>query len=196
MGANYYTMQELQARAGALTAAAAREQLRLSTKSAAGPFDVFLSHSLRDAQAILGLRNLLSEQGLRVYVDWIDDPELDRSRVSSLTAARLRERMRQSKSLVYATSRAARESRWMPWELGYFDGIRGDSHVSILPVEGQSDGASAFDGEEYLGLYKVIEKVRVNGQLRPSVVHLSRRRAESLGSFVNGRGQFFDLMTR
>lgn len=166
----------------------------MSTKSATGSFDIFLSHSFRDAQAILGLRKLLTDQGLRVYVDWIDDPELDRSRVSSSTAARLRGRMQQSKSLLYATSRAASGSRWMPWELGYFDGYRDGTLVSILPVEGGSGGT--FDGQEYLGLYKVVEKVRVDGLLRPYVIPPSRRQAESLTSFANGRGEFLDLVTR
>lgn len=189
----YYTVEELRAGSGGLTASAAQEQLRRFSKSADGSFDMFLSHSFRDAQAIIGLRNLFTDQGLRVYVDWIDDPELDRSHVSSSTAMRLRERMQQSKSLVYATSRAAGRSRWMPWELGYFDGIRGAARISIMPIEDHS--GSAFDGQEYLGLYKAIEKVRVNGTLRPYVVRPLRRQAESLGSFSGGQGRFVDLVT-
>jgi hypothetical protein len=191
--AAYYTVEELRDKSGGLTASAAQEQLRQITKSAHRSFDVFLSHSFRDAQAIIGLRNLFSEQGLRVYVDWIDDPELDRSRVSSSTAARLRERMRQSKSLVYATSRAANRSRWMPWELGYFDGLQGESRISVMPVEDHS--GRAFEGQEYLGLYKAIEKVRVGSLFHPSAVRPSRRQAESLDSFATGRGQFFNVVT-
>ena len=191
--ASYYTAEELRTRSGGLTASAAQEQLRKFTKSVDGSFDMFLSHSFQDAQAIVGLRKLFTDQGLRVYVDWIDDPELDRSRVSSSTAARLRQRMQQSQSLVYATSRAASRSRWMPWELGYFDGIRGESRVSVMPVE-DGDG-SAFDGQEYVGLYKVIEKVRVNGLIHPYAVLPSRRQAESLSSFSAGQGRFVNLVT-
>lgn len=193
MVASYYTMPELRAKSGGLTAAAAQQRLRSYTRYASGTYDVFLSHSFHDAQAILGLHGLLTEQGLRVYVDWIDDPELDRSRVSPSTAARLRERMKSSRSLVYATSQAARNSRWMPWELGYFDGIRDGSRVSILPVE---DGVTAFNGEEYLGLYKVIEKRRVSGVLRPYAVRPSGRQAESVVSFAKGQDRFIDLVTR
>jgi len=188
----YYTMSELQAAARGMTASRAQESLRIASNTGETSFDVFLSHSLSDARAILGLRNLLTEQGMRVYVDWLDDPELDRSHVSPVTADRLRRRMQQSNSLIYATSRASRKSRWMPWELGYFDGIRAGSRVSILPVE---DGSGpAIDGEEYLGLYKVIEKVRSNGRLRPYAVHPSRRRAEPLSSFTQGQGRFVDLV--
>jgi hypothetical protein len=192
--ASYYTVEELRARSGGLTASGAQEQLRRIAKSADRSFDMFLSHSFQDAQAIVGLRNLFTDQGVHVYVDWIDDPELDRSHVSSSTAVRLRERMRQSKSLVYATSRAANSSRWMPWELGYFDGIRGESSISIMPVEDHR--GNAFDGQEYLGLYKVIEKVRVKeGIIHPYAVGPSRRQAESLGSFARGQGRFEDLVT-
>lgn len=192
--ANYYTMQELQAKSNVMTEFAAKERLSQSTKSALGTFDIFLSHSFRDAQTILGIRNLLTAQGLRVYVDWIEEPAMNRASVTPLTAARLRDRMQQSKSLVYAVSQEASKSRWMPWELGFFDGIRDGSRVSILPVEG--GGGNAFAGEEYLGLYKVIEKVNIGGAIHPYAVRSQQRQAESLASFANNRGQFVNLVTR
>lgn len=192
--ASYYSVDELRAYSGGLTASAAREQLRQFTKSANQTFDVFLSHSFQDAQAIFGLRKLFADQGLRVYVDWIDDPELERSHVSPSTAARLRERMQQSTSLVYATSRAASRSRWMPWELGYFDGFRSDSRISLMPIE--DGGQSALGGQEYLGLYKAIKKVGVGGGLtRPYAVRPSGRQAEPLSSFATGQGRFVNLVS-
>lgn len=189
----YLTEGELRRYAGGLTASAARESLRRAAKSAVGPFDVFLSHSVRDADVIFGLHELLTGRGLRVYVDWIDDPELDRSHVSAATAARLRERMQQSSTLVYATSRAARTSRWMPWELGYFDGMRDSKRVSLLPIE--DHGRDAFVGQEYLGLYRVIENVRVDGVLQPYVVLPSHSQAESLRSFAKHEGRYLDLVS-
>jgi hypothetical protein len=187
----YFTDQDLRSRAGGMTASAASESLSRSAKTAVGRFDVFLSHSVRDAQVILGVRNLLTGQGLSVYVDWIDDPQLDRSQVSAATAARLRGRMRQSNTLIYATSRSARKSRWMPWELGYFDGLKGSERVSIFPIENSTN--DRFDGEEYLGLYKYIEKVLVGARTVPYAVLSSGTRAESMRSFVNGEGRFQTL---
>lgn len=189
--AAYYTADELRQRAGGLTASAARESFTKSAKEASGIYDVFLSHSVRDALAIAGLRNLLTSQGLRVYVDWIDDPELDRSRVSAATAKRLRERMQSSQSLMYATSRAAELSRWMPWELGYFDGFKGANQVSICPIETGDSGT--FVGQEYLGLYKVIEKVRTGQGLQPFVVRPSGTHGETLRSFASGRSEYVGL---
>lgn len=190
--ARYYSESDLRQQAGGLAASAARESLSLSAKTPVQRFDVFLSHSIRDALVIHGLRSLLEGQGVRVYVDWLDDPELDRAHVSPTTAARLRERMKQSESLIYATSSSAKKSRWMPWELGYFDGIRDISRISILPIGDSTD--EGFDGQEYLGLYKVIEKVRTSSGVQPYAVLPSRRQAEPLRSFAKGLGNFEKLV--
>ena len=65
-------------------------QKRYSTKK----YDVFLSHSSKDASLILGVKYELEEKGFSVYVDWIDDSEIDRSKVTAENAAMLRDRMR------------------------------------------------------------------------------------------------------
>lgn len=127
--------------------------LREAASTSATSFDVFLSHSFNDAELILGIARALNQHGLRVYVDWIVDAQMDRSRVTPATAERLRQRMRQSASLVYAHSVQSGASKWMPWELGYFDGFR--SAVAILPVV-QADEQS-FVGQEYLGLYPYVD---------------------------------------
>jgi hypothetical protein len=63
--------------------------------------------------------------------------------------------MRQSGSLVWVATEAASESKWMPWELGYFDGYR-PSQVAILPLVDRP--GQLFKGQEYLALYPVIDK--------------------------------------
>ncbi|WEK29606.1 MAG: toll/interleukin-1 receptor domain-containing protein [Candidatus Pseudomonas phytovorans] len=127
----------------------------LESYKAATSFDIFLSHSSSDAELIIGIKALLEENGKRVYVDWVDDPELDRSRVTKDTAARLRHRMVQSESLFYVATDNATKSKWMPWELGFFDGLK-RNRVRILPVLASSN--QSFDGQEYLGLYPVVSK--------------------------------------
>jgi hypothetical protein len=88
------------------------------------------------------------------------DQQLDRSKVTAATAAILRKRMRQCKSLIFATSTSSPSSRWMPWELGYFDGHRGTG-ISVMPIE-EHEEPGAY-GQEYLGLYPAIEQRRVVG---------------------------------
>lgn len=140
----------------AFTASAARDVLR--TKAVGrrtDRFDIFLSHSSGDAQIIAGIHALLERDGSRVYVDWMYDPQLDRSRVTASTARVLRDRMKASASLIYVSSSSSPESKWMPWELGYFDGLR-PNKVAILPVVRSSD--NEFKGIEFVGLYPKIER--------------------------------------
>ena len=92
-------------------------------------------------------------------MDWIDDPELDRTRVSKETAKKLRERMNSSKSLFFVTTDNADKSKWMPWECGYFDGIKGK--VAIVPIKIASSN-NEYVGQEYLGLYPYLVKEKSN----------------------------------
>lgn len=119
-------------------------------------YDVFLSHAVRDAEIVLGVKGLLEEKGLAVYVDWLEDTQLDRSRVTPETADLLRNRMRACSSLIYIATDNASSSKWMPWELGYFDGYRNNA-VAILPV--LDDWKTSFVGQEYLGIYPVMEEL-------------------------------------
>jgi hypothetical protein len=154
-------------------------------KSAATPlsttFDVFFSHSILDAQVILGVKELLEAEGLRIYVDWIEDAQLNRSRVTAKTADVLRTRMRHSQSLIYATSTASSQSKWMPWELGYFDGFR-PGFVAILPLV-QSSGDD-FTGQEYLGLYPYIEDINWDTGRRGLGISTGTRTARPVRSLV------------
>ena len=125
----------------------------VESQSATQTYDVFLSHSFKDYELILGLAELLKGQSYSVYVDWLEDPTLDRNSVTSETAAKLRTRMKSCKSLIFATSDNSSTSKWMPWELGFFDGSKPDK-ISILPISQST--TNIFSGQEYLGLYPYI----------------------------------------
>lgn len=189
----YYSASELRHRAGGIAASAARSELSHMDKSVGGTYDVFLSHSVHDEVLILGLKRELEQVNLCVYVDWIEDADLERSKVLPSTAARLRERMRSCRSLIYATSRNSTASRWMPWELGYFDGHHGQPKVAICPIE---MGTGSIHGQEYLGIYKRLEPVEDDGRVLPSVLKPSGREGESMNSFVHGRGLFKNIITQ
>lgn len=85
-------------------------------------YDIFLSHNSTDNEILAGLTLILQDLGYTVYVDW-NDPVLDKDIVTPKTAAILRERMKQSRSFIYVFSENSLDSKWMPWELGYFDGL-------------------------------------------------------------------------
>ncbi|MCA6218554.1 hypothetical protein KGA65_18600 [Ideonella sp. B7] len=105
MATRHFTKAEARAAAqGATRQFAARsagqilESVRASARDSEA-FDIFLSHAIADAELVLGVKQLLEQQGATVYVDWSHDRQLDRSKVNAETAALLRQRMRQSKSL-------------------------------------------------------------------------------------------------
>lgn len=162
----------------------APEVLRKSAANAVGAYDIFLSHSFHDAELILGVREILQRTGKRVYVDWIDDPQLDRSHVTRGTAAQLRMRMIQCSSMVYAATAASTASKWMPWELGYFDGRKGREAIAIMPLV---DFAGQSVGQEYLGIYPTIEKASTGA---PEVTQRESGRIlrKSLDDLVRARG--------
>ncbi|WP_112196663.1 TIR domain-containing protein [Pseudomonas sp. LG1E9] len=121
-------------------------------------FDVFLSHSSNEpSEIIFGIKGLLEDAQLKVYLDKVDDPQMSPAHVTPETAEILRVRMRQSRSLLYVYSRHSTQSRWMPWELGFFDGVKGT--VGILPVVQHTQ--NIFKGEEYLGVYPYVDFVGV-----------------------------------
>jgi hypothetical protein len=122
-------------------------------------YDIFLSHCSSDAGLVTGLKLELEDLGYSVYVDWIEDPKLSRENVTKETALVLQARMKQCKALLYAFSENATNSKWMPWELGYFDGIKGT--VAVLPISRTS--RSSFQGSEYLGIYYYIQIDTVSG---------------------------------
>jgi hypothetical protein len=158
-----YLLAKAQSSSGFLTAhfvrsTSAEKLLNLAKAATAHDnFVIFLSHSREDAILIEGLRDELTGRGYQVYVDWIEDLQLDRSNVTKDTAAALRARMKQAKCLLFATSESARKSVWMPWELGYMDAYR-SSRVAIAPIVADQDASSEFKGQEYLGLYPYLDK--------------------------------------
>jgi len=116
-------------------------------------YDIFLSHAYSDSRVVKQIRDMLVAKGYSVYVDWIEDEQLERSRVSEHTATALRNRMNNCSSLVYLTSVSAEKSVWMPWELGYMDARTGK--VAVAPI--MEDDEDDFDGREYLGLYPYLD---------------------------------------
>ena len=118
-------------------------------------YDIFLSHSIKDKEVIQGLAQELKDAGFTVYLDWIEDPLLDRSNVTKATAALLQARMKASSSLIFAYSDNSPSSKWMPWELGYFNGLK--DKVTVVQIVLTENLGKQFPGQEYLELYPYID---------------------------------------
>lgn len=152
-------------------------------------FDIFLSHCYMDADLVLGLKVDIEELGYAVYVDWIEDCQLDRSSVNKQTANLLRARMRHCKCLFFATSPNSTRSIWMPWECGYFDGFKGK--VAVCPILKESVVGNSFSGQEYLGLYPYISRTLagVPGRYR-LLVHEASGTYVDLDSWLKGHAPY------
>ena len=141
-------------------------------------FKIFLSHSYSDREFIPKLRETIQNMGFTTYVDWIDDNDLNRSDVSKETAERLRQRMKNCECLFFVTSANSPNSKWMPWECGYFDALKGN--VAICPITEKPETGDSYNGQEYLGLYYYV----VNGS--KLWIHEADKKYTSLENWLNG----------
>lgn len=113
-------------------------------------YDLFISHSFKDKDYIIGLKHLFEKLGYKIYIDWIEDTQLDRSCVDVNTAQLIKNRLKACKALAYIATVNTPSSKWCPWELGLGDGMLGK--VCILPVM-----KGSYNGQEYLGLYPYLD---------------------------------------
>ena len=148
-------------------------------------FDIFLSHAYLDATLVAGLEADIEDMGFTVYVDWMQDAHLQRTKVDKATAELLRCRLKQCKSLFFATSDNSATSKWMPWECGYFDGMKG--RVAICPISMQAT-ESDYVGQEYLSLYPYIQKDSPQGSDTPTLwVHDTRTKYMIFRQWIAGQ---------
>lgn len=76
------------------------EQRRIFTASLNESFDIFLSYNIYDKDVVKGIYYVLTKMGFKVYVDFIVDPSMNRSKVTKETAQRIQSRLKHSKSLI------------------------------------------------------------------------------------------------
>lgn len=145
-------------------------------------YDIFLSHSSNDNELIAGLKLLLQDMGYSIYVDW-NDSVLNPNHVTPKTADVLRKRMAQCRSLIYAFSENASNSKWMPWELGYFDALK-NSRVAVLPI--RQDAYKVYSGSEYVGLYYHVQVDKTQGGIDAIWVHNGEKYV-NYKNWINGQ---------
>lgn len=89
-------------------------------------YDLFISHSSFDSELLLSLKSVLNHSNVNVYVDWVSDSNaLKRELTNVNTANTIIERLKSSKALLYIHTQASQNSKWTPWELGFFHALKG-----------------------------------------------------------------------
>ena len=146
----YITRSELRAfgtpRESTAKAEAGRSERRTDSET-----QLFLSHSSRDRDLVGDAVEFFRRQGVKVYVDWTDGEMPDVP--SPETAERLKEKIRENRKFVLLASQNSLASRWVPWELGLADVIRGLDHMTVMPVR---EGGQDYSGSEYVAIYSTI----------------------------------------
>jgi len=163
-------------------------------------YDIFLSHSYHDANEIIKIKQIIEDIGFSVYVDWIEDSQLDRGSVNRETTVTLRRRMASCRSLYFVTSESSPQSKWMPWELGYFDGLK--HRVAILPVLSEVkkykafmengkvvyiDPSNTYNGQEYLGLYPYVVRDKNTESKEALWIHESENKYIVFDKWLEGK---------
>jgi len=114
---------------------------------------VFLSHSHKDQELVVTIKRFLESQGIAVYIDWLDEgmPE----QTSGDTAKKIKAKIEENRKFAVIVSENSKNSKWVPWELGYADKAKSMDNVLIVPV---SENDREFSGAEYLQIYYCLEK--------------------------------------
>ena len=177
----YFTKKSLQSYASIhrLDQNAARNIRKAATDPAR--IKVFLSHSHldiadADSEDVAAARIVLANHGVDVYVD-SEDPTMPRI-TSARTADFLKTRIRHCDKFVLLATTNARNSKWVPWELGFADEAKGMQHVAILPV---ADSNGRWEGNEYMGLY---QRILLSDQGNPAIFPAGSGTGSHLGSFL------------
>lgn len=141
---------------------AASRNFTFTKKSAAyGQRKGFLCHSHADRNLALGFQQKLKEEGLDLYIDWQDlsmPPEPNRE-----TAEKIKLMIRDADVFLFLATENSMASRWCPWEIGYADGVKRSIQIAIVPTR---DSNGRFYGNEYLQLYRRIDKTNYTSPLR------------------------------
>lgn len=146
--------------------------------------DVFISHNQQDQLRCEMLRQMIEMWGFSCYVDFTD-PANARAPNAEDLAMGIREKLRASRCLIYAYSAQSQHSKWMPWEIGFYDGRWGKHKIVLFDLDHlsqYSDPAAVgttrastidmFTVQEFLSMYR---SVSVN-ELQELLVDLASQR--------------------
>jgi len=114
---------------------------------------IFLSHSHKDRVLIEPAISFLRSHGVKIYVDWLDTGMPDV--ISGDTAKKIKERINQHKKFLVMVTENSKNSRWVPWELGYADPTKGMDHIASFPVTEKANDYD-FNNNEYMKIYPKI----------------------------------------
>jgi len=139
---------------------------------------VFLSHSHHDRPLVEGLIALLDSLGVKIYVDW-NDTAMPRV-TNRETAEKIKEQIKRKMLFMILATERALNSKWVPWEVGIGDQVKGEEFILLIPV---ADPSGMFSGNEYLQLYNHLTFERPGLDVMRSRFRILSREEQDTGSF-------------
>ena len=132
-----------------ITGSALNESLK---KYASSESTVFLSHRHKDHKLVEDVKGILSNEGVDVYIDTFDHKMPDQT--SDDTAKRIKNKIDKSSKFILLATPNSLDSKWIPWDLGLGDGMKGIHNVAILPY---TEYDNIWPEREYYQIYGRIE---------------------------------------
>jgi len=139
-------------------------------------YDVFLSHSLKDATLVKQIKKRLErDNDISVYIDW----EEDRGTARDDIAETVKKAMEVSNTLLVVKTDNSDSSSWVAWETGYFD--RKDSdRIGVLLIEDEDNDftQATFKHQEYLKNYEILGEQDIIPFVRKGIKGVHEHRIE------------------
>jgi hypothetical protein len=123
---------------------------------------IFLSHKHGDLDMLSGVITELENLDTYVYIDSMDKNMPKNT--SGETATKIKDVIKKSNKFILLATKAAIESYWCNWELGFGDTHKYYENIAILPVKEDHERDDEYIGNEYLQIYPKI--VYHNGTTR------------------------------
>jgi hypothetical protein len=136
------------------------EMMILRSASVRTGIKVFLAHSTKDERYLPGVISMLENYVGQVYIDKADS-RLPES-TNRETAETLRSTIKECPRFVLFVTTNSKDSKWIPWEIGISDGVKGHMPVVLYPAANRSD-EKQWTQQEYLGLHRRIVWGRMKG---------------------------------
>lgn len=149
--------------------------------------DVFLSHSTKDIKLLPNIIEFIESNGASVYIDKTD--EQMPSTTSPETGKILQDAIKSTKRFILFVTSNSQYSKWIPWELGIGDAMKGKSNIALLPAEEEASfSIPRWPEQEYLGLYQRIIWGKFNGSDKSEwiVYDHHKNSGVSLSRWLNG----------
>lgn len=158
----YYTLSEIQDISKGIQRPLFENRSRLGRAK----MTIFLSHSHSDRDIIEDIIAFFVKLNIDIYVDWLD-PSMP-AITSAETADKIKRKIKDLDKFVVLLTENSKNSKWVPWELGYADGVKNYGDIAIFPVLRSRFGN--FDGVEYMGLYPQIKEGSNENRRGPAVL--------------------------